>query len=55
MVTVIGPPVQVPAIPSPTDDQVKEWLAKYIDTLQALFEKYRGQYAPPGSEPLKII
>jgi 1-acyl-sn-glycerol-3-phosphate acyltransferase len=40
---VVGEPIDVPQIPEPTEDQVKQLHTKYYDNLTALFEKHKAQ------------
>ena len=52
--TVVGPPVELPKIPSPTDAEVQVYLDKYTAALQRLFDEYKPKYSP-DSAPLVII
>ena len=54
VVTVVGPPLPLPKIDNPSDAVVREYLEKYIALLQALFDKYKGQYSPE-SAPLVVL
>merc|ERR1719229_1613806 len=44
---VVGSPIPVPKIESPTDEQVQEYHAKYIAALQKLYDDYNPQYGNP--------
>jgi hypothetical protein len=48
LTTVVGPPLQLPRIESPTAEDVALWHAKYVDALVALFEKHKGVHAFEG-------
>lgn len=54
VVTVVGEPVPLPKVESPTPEQVQQYLDLYIAALQKLFDAYQAKYAP-GSAPLVII
>lgn len=47
--TVVGPPLQLPTIASPTKEEVAEWHGKYVKALEELFLRHRDKYAP-GAE-----
>jgi 1-acyl-sn-glycerol-3-phosphate acyltransferase len=43
LTTVLGKPVKMPEIPSPTDDDVEKHQARYIEALQGLYERYNSK------------
>lgn len=45
---VIGKPVQLPHIENPTKEDVDKYHALYIETMKALFNKYKGRCAKEG-------
>lgn len=50
LVTVVGPPVQLPKIDNPTDADVQKYHQQYVKALLELFDKYKSQYAEPGAK-----
>ncbi|OQS02314.1 diacylglycerol O-acyltransferase [Thraustotheca clavata] len=52
--TVVGKPIQLPKIDHPTVDDVKKYHDQYVDALQTVFEKYKGQYATDPTAILEI-
>lgn len=45
---VVGKPLQLPTIAAPSADQVKEWHSKYVAELEALFDRYKGDFGITG-------
>ena len=45
---VVGAPLQLPIIESPTPEQVKEYHGKYVETLKALFDRHKKNYGVTG-------
>ncbi len=39
--TVVGPPIAVPKIANPTQEQIDEYHQRYIDALQRLFDEHK--------------
>jgi len=48
LVTVIGKPLQLPLIPSPSAEEVSQHHVEYVEALQGLFKRYKGRYAAEG-------
>ena len=48
LTTVVGAPVQLPKISSPTADDVAKWHEKYQASLLKVFRKHRGAFAKEG-------
>lgn len=55
LTTVIGQPIQLPQVDSPTDQQVDEYHKIYISSVQTLFEKYKTKYATNPNAKLEIF
>ncbi|KAI8904626.1 diacylglycerol acyltransferase-domain-containing protein [Powellomyces hirtus] len=55
LVTVVGKPISVTKIQSPTDAQIEDLQRVYIVALTELFDKYKDKYAKNRIEDLKIV
>lgn len=51
---VVGKPIEVPHTSNPSQEQLQQYLDKFISELQALFEKYKSIYGASGLE-LRIM
>ena len=51
---VIGKPIEVPQKESPSREEVQQYLAKFIGSMEALFEQHKGA-AGYGGLKLLII
>lgn len=54
MHVVIGPSIQLPTIPNPTEEDVKKWHGLYMDKLQELFDKHKGKYCQDPNTVLEM-
>jgi hypothetical protein len=50
LVTVVGPPVQLPRIEKPTAKDVEKYHQLYCQALLALFDKHKATYGAAGKE-----
>lgn len=50
LVTVIGPPVLLPRLEKPTEEEVQKYHQLYVKALMELFDKHKGEYAQPGAK-----
>ncbi|KDO24281.1 hypothetical protein SPRG_09918 [Saprolegnia parasitica CBS 223.65] len=55
MTTVVGAPLQLPTLPSPTPDDVRKYHDAYMTALQALFERHKAAYAQDPTETLEFF
>ncbi|ORZ12014.1 diacylglycerol acyltransferase-domain-containing protein [Absidia repens] len=58
IVTVVGKPIAVPVLEDgaePTQEQILEVQAAYIDELQAIYDKYKDVYAKDRVQELRIV
>jgi len=57
LTTVVGAPIDLPHIAEPTDSQVDEYHAKYMEGLEKLFEEWKSQVPAQSNltEPLKFV
>ena len=46
--TVVGPPLQLPRLESPSAEEVEKWHAAYVLALRALFDRHKGACAAEG-------
>jgi hypothetical protein len=46
---VVGPPVELPKLEQPSQEDVNKYHALYVQALQALFEKHKKAYAGEGA------
>jgi 2-acylglycerol O-acyltransferase 2 len=53
--TVFGPPVQVPKVEDPKDEEVEKWLGEYTKALRKLYEENHQKYARPVDKPLEVM
>lgn len=49
LITVVGKPLVLPHIPSPSEEDVDNYHQTYVKRMQELFDKYKGKYAPQGA------
>lgn len=54
LISVIGKPLELPAIDSPTPEQINHWHGKYAQALHDLFERHKGKYAHDPKAQLRI-
>lgn len=47
--TFVGEPIECPQIEEPTDQEVAEWHAKYVQGLQALFDRHKAEAGKPDA------
>eukprot|EP01090_Pellita_catalonica_P014773 TRINITY_DN3843_c0_g1_i1.p1 TRINITY_DN3843_c0_g1~~TRINITY_DN3843_c0_g1_i1.p1 ORF type:complete len:336 (-),score=23.65 TRINITY_DN3843_c0_g1_i1:705-1712(-) len=52
--SVVGSPLKLPKIEKPTNDDINEWHAKYVEALTELYDTYREKYYPQGDTKLHI-
>jgi len=45
IITVVGPPIDVPKVENPSEELINEYHQKYIAELTKLFEDYKEEYA----------
>ncbi|KAI9205895.1 diacylglycerol acyltransferase [Polychytrium aggregatum] len=55
VVSVVGTPIDCPKTESPSDELVQEYHQKYLEGLQAIFDKYKDQYAKDRKGDLTFI
>jgi len=49
LLTFVGSPLKLPQIAEPSKQDVTEWHHKYMEALQALFEKHKGEAGRPDA------
>jgi len=54
LITVVGEALVLPRIEHPTKEDVQKYHAQYVQTLQKLFDKYKGVYAVDPEAKLEI-
>lgn len=47
---VVGKPIRVPKVENPSEELVDEYIEKFFNELEKLFEEYKHKYDPVGSE-----
>ncbi|KXS11271.1 diacylglycerol acyltransferase [Gonapodya prolifera JEL478] len=52
---VVGQPLQLPHIPSPTSADVSAWHARYVDSLVSLYNTYKDVFDADRKEDLVIV
>ncbi|KAH9189055.1 hypothetical protein AeNC1_008976 [Aphanomyces euteiches] len=55
LVTVVGKPIQLPQIAKPTKEDVDKYHNLYMESLQALFDEFKGQYAADPNATLTML
>ncbi|XKL69078.1 hypothetical protein PGB90_006847 [Kerria lacca] len=53
--TVVGKPIPIPKIENPSKEQIDEYHSKFFKELYSLFEKYKHDYDPAGSNAKLIM
>lgn len=51
----VGKPISVPHIPNPSESQVLEYHAKYVEGLQELYDKYKDKFSRNRVRDMSII
>ena len=54
LLTVLGKPLAVPRIESPSPAEVEEWHGRYVEHLRDVYNRNRDKFAP-GADDLRII
>ena len=54
LTTVVGDPLQLPKVESPTEKDVNHWHQKYIQALQSLFDSHAPKYAKDPKSKLEV-
>ena len=52
---VVGKPLVLPHIANPSEEDVNEWHAKYIEALRGVFERNKKKYCKGGSEKEDLL
>lgn len=52
--TVIGKPIQLPWIESPSVEEVAKWHQIYCDNIEAIYERYKARFGQ-SSRKLEIL
>ncbi|TYZ62099.1 hypothetical protein PybrP1_000911 [[Pythium] brassicae (nom. inval.)] len=55
LITVVGTPLQLPTIRDPTPADIHEHHAMYVRKVQALFDKFKGEFAMDPDAELEIF
>ncbi|CAI5734741.1 unnamed protein product [Peronospora destructor] len=55
LITVVGKPLRLPHVETPSREVVKEYHDKYIEALQSLFDSYKGVYAVDPDAKLELF
>ena len=55
LISVIGAPLELPLIESPSREDVSKYHAMYGRRLQELFDKYKGKYAEDPYAELQVV
>jgi hypothetical protein len=42
--------MQLPTIEHPTQEDIDKYHAQYVERIKQVFDKFKGQYAVPGTE-----
>ena len=49
MHTVVGKPLQLPRIDAPTQAQIDEWHAEYLNALRVTFDRHKAEAGKPDA------
>lgn len=55
VITIVGDPITCERIQSPSQDQIEDLKARYIDQLRKIFDRFADQYAPSRQGGLRIV
>ena len=47
--TVLGEPLQLPRIEAPTQAQIDEWHAEYLNALRVTFDRHKAEAGKPDA------
>jgi hypothetical protein len=50
-----GEPLELPHLTAPTQEQIDEWHARYIEALVALYDQYKDVYDKERKSDIKIF
>ena len=53
LITVIGKGIKIPIIPNPTQEHVNQYHKLYVDSLIAMYDKYKNEFG--GCEKLEVL
>lgn len=49
LLTYVGPPLELPQISEPSDQEVEAWHAKYVQALRKMFDEYKAEAGFPNA------
>lgn len=52
---VIGPPLRVPQMAEPTNEEIDKWHAKYVEETRKLFDRFKDEFDPDRETELEIV
>ncbi|KAJ3218484.1 diacylglycerol O-acyltransferase 1 [Dinochytrium kinnereticum] len=55
IISIAGAPIDCPKIPNPTESDLLEYQKMYLDGLQAVYDKYKDEYAPLRKKDLAFV
>ncbi|KAJ3097589.1 diacylglycerol O-acyltransferase 1 [Phlyctochytrium bullatum] len=55
IISVVGTPIDCPKIPNPSEADLLEYQKKYLDGLQAVYDKFKEEYAPLRKKELAFV
>lgn len=53
--TVVGEPLELPHLTAPTQEQIDEWHARYVEALVALYNQYKDVYDKDRKSDIQIL
>ncbi|CAK0853296.1 unnamed protein product [Prorocentrum cordatum] len=53
VITIVGDPIDCEQIENPSQEQIEDLKARYIEQLKAIFDRFADQYAPSGHGDLR--
>jgi len=51
----VGEPIDCPRIESPTAEQIDEYHRRYMEALEALYDKYKDVYAKDRRHEMRFV
>ena len=55
LTTVMGPPVEIPHCPNPSQEVIDRYHGEYLRALEKIFHQYAGQCDPDRKQDIRFV